>query len=400
MTNPTGEAVHSQEHLLNQAVRDIEISGIRRFAQKVTEFPDAISLTLGQPDFPTPEHIRQAGQTAISTHRTTYTPNAGLLELRIAASQYIQNKYQMTYHPDTEILVTVGVAHALDITLRTIVSPGDEVILPAPIYPGYEPILRMCGATPVYVDTRKTGFVLTADALLQAITEKTKAVILPYPSNPTGCILRPKDLAELADVLRNRDIFVVSDEIYSELVYTGRHMSIATMPGMREKTIVINGLSKSHAMTGWRIGFTFAPPEITQHLVKVLQYSATCATSISQVAGIEALTAGANDAEAMRVAYLERRDFLLFRLRQMGFEVATPEGAFYVFPAIHPWQFSSLDFATRLLEEGGVAGVPGDAFSVYGEGYIRFSYAYAMPILAEAMNRIEAFLHSIRQTTR
>lgn len=380
------------EHLLNQKVRDIQISGIRKFAQRVSEYPHAISLTIGQPDFPTPEHIRIAGCTAITNQQTTYTQNAGLLALRQAASQFVQSKYHMTYAADDEILVTVGVSHAIDITLRTILNPGDEVILPAPVYPGYEPIIRMCQAIPVYVDTRETEFVLTARALRAAMTERTKAVILPYPSNPTGTVMTADQFADLADVLRSEDIFVVSDEIYSELVYTGRHHSIATFPGMREKTIVINGLSKSHSMTGWRIGFTFAPAELTQHLLKVLQYSATCASSISQAAAIEALTQGADDALEMRIAYRDRRDFLLARLHEMGLDVATPEGAFYVFPSIQRLGCSSLEFATQLLARGGVAGVPGDAFSAYGEGYIRFSYAYAMPVLEEAMERMRVFL--------
>lgn len=380
------------EYLLNQIVKDIKISGIRKFAQKVSQYPNTISLTIGQPDFQTPEHVRAAGCEAISKHQTTYTPNAGLLTLRQAASQFIQNKYRMTYSAEDEILVTVGVSHAIDITLRTILSPGDEVILPAPVYPGYDPIIRMCGATPIYVDTRDTNFVLTAAALRSAISRRTKAVILPYPSNPTGCVLTEGNLAELAEVLRNEDIFIVSDEIYSELVYTDSHHSIAAFPGMREKTVVINGLSKSHSMTGWRIGFTFAPAELTQHMVKVLQYSATCASSISQVAAIRALTHGVNDALEMRDSYRDRRNFVLQRLRKMGFEVGTPEGAFYVFPSIQRFGCSSNEFATRLLVEGGVAGVPGDAFSSFGEGYIRFSYAYSMPVLEEAMKRMEIFV--------
>ena len=247
------------KHLLNPRVRDIQISGIRTFFNRVAQYPDAVSLTIGQPDFATPTHIKEAGKQAIDADRTTYTPNAGLLALREAASAFVREKYGLVYDAATEVITTNGASEAIDITLRTILTEGCEVILPAPVYPGYEPIIRLCGATPVYVDTTDSDFKMTADKIEAALTEQTRCVILPYPSNPTGCTLGEQELAQIAELLADRDVFVLSDEIYSELIYEGEHRSIASYPALRDKTIVINGLSKSHSMTGWRIGFTFAP---------------------------------------------------------------------------------------------------------------------------------------------
>ncbi|NGQ94125.1 aminotransferase A [Brevibacillus sp. SYP-B805] len=382
-------------HLINQRVREIQISGIRRFANMVAQVPDAISLTIGQPDFETPEHIKEAAVTAIGNNRTVYTPNAGLPELRQAASGYMKNKYRLTYDPANEIIVTIGASQALDIAMRTILEEGCEVILPGPVYPGYEPLIRLCGAVPVYADTRGNGFKLSAQLLQDCLTDKTRCVILPYPSNPTGCVMAAEELGEIAELLKDREIFVISDEIYSELIYGQPHCSIASFPGMREKTIVINGLSKSHSMTGWRIGFTFAPAYLTEQMVKVHQYNVSCASSISQYAALEALTSGADDAEPMKEAYGKRRDYVYDRLAAMGLEVTKPQGAFYIFPSVRKFGMGSFDFATKLLETEKLAVVPGDAFSAFGEGYIRISYAYSMAQLEEGMNRLERFVRRI-----
>lgn len=383
------------EHLINQRVRDIQVSGIRKFANLVANVPGAISLTLGQPDFPTPEHIKERAQLAIQADKTTYTHNAGLLELRQAASRFLDSKYGLTYDPATELIVTNGASEAIDITLRTILEGGAEVILPAPVYPGYEPVIRLCGAKVVHVDTRDTAFKVTAEQIAAVLTDKTRAIILPYPSNPTGCVLTADDVREIANLVRDRDLFVISDEIYAELLYGGEHVSIANEPGMREKTIVIGGLSKSHSMTGWRIGFTFAPAYLSQHLLKVHQYNTSCASSISQYAALEALTVGVDDAAPMRAEYRKRRDYVYERLVAIGFELVKPDGAFYLFPSIAKWGMSSLEFATALLERGKVAVVPGDAFSVYGEGYVRISYAASMDVLEEALNRMETFVKTL-----
>lgn len=383
------------EHLINHRVRDIQISGIRKIANKVAELPGTISLTIGQPDFPTPLHIMEAAQRAIEHGRTVYTPNPGLPELRDAASAYVSNRYGLYYRGNNEVIVTNGASQALDITLRTILSPGEEVILTGPIYPGYEPLIRLAGGIPVFVDTRSSGFKLTAELLAPHLSSKTKAVILGFPSNPTGRVLNQLELESIAALLRNRELFVISDEIYSELVYDIPHVSIASLEGMRDRTIVINGLSKSHSMTGWRIGFTFAPAEITQHMVKVHQYNVTCASSISQYAAVEALTNGADDALPMREEYRKRRDYVHNRLCSMGIPLDKPEGAFYLFPSIQQFGLSSMEFTMKLLEDHGVAVVPGDAFSEYGEGYIRISYAYAQEVLEKGLDRMEAFVSTL-----
>ncbi|WP_281891084.1 aminotransferase A [Paenibacillus sp. YYML68] len=383
------------EKLVNPRVKDIQISGIRKISNLVAQYKGAITLTIGQPDFPTPEHIMHAAERAIAEQRTTYTPNAGLPELRQAIAGFVQSKYGLSYSAADEIIVTTGASEALDITLRTILTEGSEVIIPGPIYPGYEPLVRLCGGVPVYVDTRESGFKLTAELLAPHLTEKTRCIILCYPSNPTGRVLTEREQQELAQLLDGRELFVISDEIYSELIYDAPHRSFAALPGMRDKTIVINGLSKSHSMTGWRIGYTLAPAYLSQHMVKVHQYNVTCASSISQYAAIEALTAGIDDAEPMKQEYRKRRDYVYDRLTGMGFELVKPEGAFYLFPSIERFGLSSMQFTMRLLEEQKVAVVPGDAFSSYGEGYIRLSYAYGMDVLETGMERLESFVKSL-----
>lgn len=385
------------EHLIHPKVRAIEISGIRKMANKVSEYDNVLSLTIGQPDFPTPRHIVEAAKAALDSGKTVYTPNAGLPELRAAACRFVEEKYGLRYRPEDEVLVTVGASEALDIALRTILEPGCEVIVPGPIYPGYEPLIQMYGAAPVYVDTTGHAFKLTAEGLAPHLTERTRCVVLASPSNPTGAVLNEQELGELAALLKERDIFVISDEIYSELVYDGVHRSIAAQPGMRDRTIVINGLSKSHAMTGWRIGFTFAPAWLTRHMIKVHQYHVTCASSISQYGALAALTAGRDDAAPMRDAYAGRRDFVYDRLLEAGFEVHKPGGAFYILPSIRRFDLDAASFAYRLLDEQRVAVVPGDAFSALGEGYIRISYACSMDVLEEAMRRIALFVADKRR---
>ncbi|WML51846.1 aminotransferase A [Neobacillus sp. PS3-12] len=382
------------EHLINQKVKDLEISGIRKFFNMVANTEGMISLTIGQPDFPTPEHVKQAGIKAIQDNYTSYTHNAGYLELREAACQFIEKKYGISYNPENEVIVTIGGSEAIDISFRTILSEGSEVILPGPVYPGYEPLIRTCGAVPVYVDVRDNQFRLTADKIKPYITEKTRCIVLPYPSNPTGVSLSESELADIASLLSEYEIFVLADEIYSELVYDRAHTSIASF--LKEKTIVINGLSKSHSMTGWRIGLLFASEYLTKHILKVHQYNVSCANSIAQKAAYEALTAGIDDALFMKKEYLMRREYVHQRLQNMGLNVVKPDGAFYFFVKI-PESISknSFDFCLELVRETKVAVVPGSAFSEYGEGYFRLSYAASMETLKEGLDRIEKYLRKL-----
>ncbi|USK76343.1 aminotransferase A [Peribacillus frigoritolerans] len=378
------------EHLINPLVKDVQISGIRKFYNMVADIEGTISLTIGQPDFPTPMHIKEAAKQAIDNDYTVYTHNAGYLELREAASNYVKDKYKLNYDPANEVIVTSGASEGIDIAFRTILIPGNEVILPGPVYPGYEPIIKMCGATPVYADTTKNGFRLTADILEKYITQHTRCIVLPYPSNPTGVTLTSEELLDIAELVRGKDIFILADEIYSELVFDQEHVSIATF--LKEQTIVLNGLSKSHSMTGWRIGLLFAPAAISQHLLKVHQYNVTCAASISQRAALAALTAGRNDAIPMKTEYARRREYVYSRLQAMKLEIVKPNGAFYFFIKLPEGYASSLDFCLKLVQQEKVAVVPGDAFSPLGEGYFRISYAYSMETLEKALDRIEAFL--------
>ncbi|MCM3672790.1 aminotransferase A [Peribacillus simplex] len=378
------------EHLINPLVKDVQISGIRKFYNMVADIEGTISLTIGQPDFPTPMHIKEAAKLAIDNDYTVYTHNAGYLELREAASKYVKDKYKLSYDPANEVLVTSGASEGIDITFRTVLIPGNEVILPGPVYPGYEPIIKMCGAKPVYADTTKNGFRLTADIIEKYITDHTRCIVLPYPSNPTGVTLSAEELLDIAELVRGKDIFILADEIYSELVFDQEHVSIATF--LKEQTIVLNGLSKSHSMTGWRIGLLFAPVAISQHILKVHQYNVTCAASISQRAALAALTAGRDDAIPMKTEYARRREYVYSRLQAMKLEIVKPNGAFYFFIKLPEGYASSLDFCLKLVQQEKVAVVPGDAFSPLGEGYFRISYAYSMETLEKALDRIEAFL--------
>jgi aminotransferase len=381
------------EQLINQRVKDIEISGIRKFFNMVSHIEDLISFTIGQPDFPTPEHVKKAGITAIEQNFTSYTHNAGTIELRVAACNFVKKKYGLLYKPDSEVIVTAGASEAIDIAFRTILVEGSEVILPGPIYPGYEPIIKMMGATPVHVDIRENQFRFTLEMIKPFITEKTRCIVLPYPSNPTGVSLSESELREIAEYLKNKDIFILADEIYSELTYDQPHISIASF--LKEQTIVINGLSKSHSMTGWRIGFLFAPEVISKHILKVHQYNISCATSIAQKAAFAAVTKGMDDALVMKKEYLKRREFVYKRLTAMGLDAVKPDGAFYFFVKIPKTiQLNSFDFALKLVQETKVAVVPGSAFSEYGEGYFRLSFACSMETLEIGLNRMEQFLRN------
>lgn len=379
------------EHLINKRVKEIEISGIRKFFNMVADIKDMVQLTIGQPDFPTPDHVKEAGKTAIDNNITTYTHNAGLLQLREAAANFYQKKYSIDYSAEHETIITAGASEAIDITFRTILEEGCEVILPAPVYVGYEPIIKLCGAIPVYADIRNTQFRMTADLIESLITDKTRCIVLPYPSNPTGVSLNETELKEIATLIKDKDIFILADEIYSELVYEQNHVSIAQF--IKEKTIVINGLSKSHSMTGWRIGMLFAPEYLAKHILKVHQYNVTCATSISQMAALEALTNGINDAEPMKKEYALRRDYVYSRLTSMNLDVIKPEGAFYFFVKIPGENISSFDYCMELVDKAKLAVVPGSAFSELGEGYFRLSYAYSMDTLKEGLDRLENFLN-------
>lgn len=378
------------EHILNPLVKSVEISGIRRFYNMVADIEGTISLTIGQPDFPTPLHIKEAAKKAIDEDYTVYTHNAGYIELREAACDYVKRKYNLSYNAENEVIVTIGASEAIDIAFRSILLPGSEVILPGPVYPGYEPIIKMAGAIPVYADTTENGFKMTADIIQPYITDATRCIVLPYPSNPTGVTLTSKELQDIADLIRGKDILIIADEIYSELVYEQDHVSIASF--LKEQTIVLNGLSKSHSMTGWRIGFLFAPENLCKHFLKVHQYNVTCASSISQRAALEALTNGFDDALPMKSEYIKRRDYVYERLQAMNLQVVKPDGAFYFFVKLPEGYHSSLDFCLELVRKTKVACVPGDAFSLLGDGYFRISYAYSMETLKEALDRIEHFL--------
>ncbi|TFB14062.1 aminotransferase A [Filobacillus milosensis] len=381
------------EHLINENVKNIQISGIRKFFNLVQGKEDMISLTIGQPDFQTPNHIKESTKQALDQNFTTYTPNAGIIDLRSAVSDVVQEKYNLNYQPEDEVIITVGASQAIDITLRTILSPGDEVLLPGPVYPGYEPLIKLAGGTPVYVDTRENDFKFTADLIEQHITSKTKCVILPYPSNPTGVTLQYDELEAIVNLLKDLPVFILADEIYSELTYGNEHVSIGSFKEVREQTFIIQGVSKSHSMTGFRIGFLLGPNSLMKHVLKVHQYNVSCATSTSQYAALAALTNGKNDPNEMRNEYRRRRDYVLERLNNMGVDVVAPDGAFYVFPKLTPNNKTSFDFGLELVNDAKLALVPGDAFSSYGQGYMRISYAYHMDILKKGLDRLENFIN-------
>ena len=379
----------------NKQLDKIQVSLIRQFDQAISEIPGVLRLTLGEPDFTTPDHVKEAAKRAIDQNQSYYTGMSGLMTLRQAASDFVREKYQLDYNPENEILVTIGATEALSATLTAILEEGDKVLLPAPAYPGYEPIVNLVGAEIVEIDTTENGFVLTPEMLEKAIIEqgdKLKAVILNYPANPTGITYSREQLGALADVLRKYEIFVVCDEVYSELTYTGEnHVSLGTM--LRDQAIIINGLSKSHAMTGWRLGFIFAPANFTAQLIKSHQYLVTAANTMAQHAAVEALTAGKNDAEPMKKEYIQRRDYIIEKMTDLGFEIIKPDGAFYIFAKIPAgYNQDSFAFLKDFAQKKAVAFIPGAAFGQYGEGYVRLSYAASMETIREAMKRLEEYM--------
>ena len=379
----------------NKQLDKIQVSLIRQFDQAISEIPGVLRLTLGEPDFTTPDHVKEAAKRAIDQDQSYYTGMSGLLVLRQVASDFVKEKYQLDYNPENEILVTIGATEALSATLTAILEEGDKVLLPAPAYPGYEPIVNLVGAEIVEIDTTENGFVLTPEMLEKAILEqgdKLKAVILNYPANPTGITYSREQLEALAAVLCKYEIFVVCDEVYSELTYTGEnHVSLGTM--LRDQAIIINGLSKSHAMTGWRLGFIFAPANFTAQLIKSHQYLVTAANTMAQHAAVEALTAGKNDAEPMKKEYIQRRDYIIEKMTDLGFEIIKPDGAFYIFAKIPAgYNQDSFAFLKEFAQKKAVAFIPGAAFGQYGEGYVRLSYAASMETIREAMKRLEEYM--------
>ncbi len=384
--------------LLSKTVVELQPSGIRKFFDMLSGRGDVVALTVGQPDFATPWHVRETGIISLERGYTYYTSNAGTVPLRQELSAYMKRRFGLTYDPMTEIVVTVGGSEAIDLAIRATVEPGDEVIIPEPSFVCYEPITRLCGGIPVPVTTLpENDFKLTADQLKAAITPRTKLLVLPYPNNPTGAVMTAEELLPLCDVLKNTDIAVLSDEIYSELTYGARHTSIATLPGMAERCIVVNGFSKAYAMTGWRLGFVCAPPEITKQMLKIHQYAIMCAPTTSQLAAVEALKNGDPDIEMMRAEYDKRRKYIVEELNRIGLPCFEPKGAFYVFPYIGGFGMSSEQFCERLLNEGKVAIVPGTAFGKGGEGYARISYAYSVKHITEAIERIERFVSKLKK---
>ncbi len=382
---------------LADKVVEIKPSGIRKFFDIVTEMKDAISLGVGEPDFDTPWHIRDEGIYSLEKGRTFYTSNSGLKELKEEICHYTKRKQGVTYDPNHEVLVTVGGSEAIDIGLRAMLNPGDEVLIPQPSYVSYEPCAVLAGGVPVIIELKgENEFRLTAQGLEDAITDKTKVLILPFPNNPTGAIMERKDLEAIAEVIRRHDIFVMSDEIYAELTYKEKHVSIVEIEGMQERTILINGFSKAFAMTGWRLGYACGPREIVEQMTKIHQFAIMCAPTTSQYAAVEALRNGDDDVKEMRMAYNQRRRYLLNAFREMGLECFEPFGAFYVFPCIKEFGMTSDEFASRFLAEEKVAVVPGTAFGNCGEGYLRISYAYSLDNLKVAIGKLAAFVERLR----
>lgn len=379
----------------NKNLNKIEVSLIRQFDQSISDVSGIMKLTLGEPDFTTPDHVKEAAKAAIDANQSHYTGMAGLPALRQAAADFLKSKYHLFYNPDNEILVTIGATEALSATLTAILEPGDTVLLPAPAYPGYEPIVNLVGAEIVEIDTTANDFVLTPEMLEKAILEqgdKLKAVLINYPTNPTGVTYSREQIKALADVLKKYDVFVVSDEVYSELTYSDEpHVSIAEY--LPEQTILINGLSKSHAMTGWRIGMIFAPANFTAQLIKSHQYLVTAAATMAQFAAIEALSVGKDDALPMKTEYMKRRDYIIDKMSALGFKIIKPDGAFYIFAKIPAgYEQDSFKFCQDFAREKAVAFIPGVAFGKYGEGYLRLSYAASMETITTAMDRLKEFM--------
>ena len=381
---------------LSDKAVSLEPSGIRKFFDIVSEMPDAISLGVGEPDFDTPWHVREEGIYSLEKGRTFYTSNAGLKELKYEIAAYLKRRCQVEYDPDHEVMVTVGGSEAIDLALRAMINPGDEVLIPTPCYVSYYPCAVLADAVPVVIELKEENeFRLTAEELLASITPKTKVLILPFPNNPTGAIMENEDLEAIAKVVIEKDLLVITDEIYSELTYSGDHVTIAALPGMKERTVLINGFSKAYAMTGWRLGYTAAPRLILEQMLKIHQYAIMCAPTTSQYAAVEAMRNGDADVAMMRESYDQRRRFVLASLREMGLSCFEPKGAFYVFPNIKKFGMSSEEFAETLLKKEKVAVVPGSAFGACGEGFIRISYAYSLEALKEALGRVSRFVKEL-----
>lgn len=382
---------------LNEKITTIKPSGIRKFFDIVSEMEDAISLGVGEPDFDTPWHIRDEGIYTLEKGRTFYTSNAGLKELRIEIAKYLDRRFHLQYDPLKEILITVGGSEGIDNAFRAMLDPGDEVLIPQPSYVSYEPCCILAGGVPVIIELKEENqFRLTAEELETAITPKTKMLVLPFPNNPTGAVMEKSDLQAIAQVVIDHDLYVLSDEIYAELCYLEEHTSIASLPGMKERTVVINGFSKSHAMTGWRLGYACGPQIIMDQILKIHQFAIMCAPTNSQYAAVEAMRNGDEDVAMMREQYNQRRRFLVHEFERMGLECFEPFGAFYIFPSIKEFGMSSDEFATRLLREEKVAVVPGTAFGDCGEGFLRISYAYSLENLKIALGRLEKFITKLR----
>ena len=386
------------DQMLSSRALELKPSGIRKFIDILEEMQDVVSLTVGQPDFDTPWHIREAGIRSLEEGRTYYTSNSGTVELRREISAYQKRRFGLEYDPKNEIIVTVGGSEAIDLALRAVVNIGDEVIVPEPCFVCYSPLVTLAGGAPVTINLRaENDFRLTAAELEAAITPKTKAVVLAFPNNPTGAVLDGNDLENLAEVIRRHNILVISDEIYAELTYGERHVSIASLDGMRERTIIAAGFSKSYAMTGWRLGYTLAPPEITAQMLKIHQFAIMCAPTASQFAAVEAVRNGDEDIEFMKAEYDGRRRFVVSGLHDMGIDCFVPRGAFYVFPDISRFGMTSEEFCGRLLREKHVAIVPGTAFGECGEGFARISYAYSLRHLEKALKRMEEFINDLQK---
>ena len=383
---------------LSDKVIDIKPSGIRKFFDIVNEMDDAISLGVGEPDFDTPWHIRDEGIYSLEKGRTFYTSNSGLKDLKKEIAAYLQRSQGVSYDYNHEIFVTVGGSEAIDVALRAMLNPGDEVLIPQPSYVSYEPCTVLADGVPVFINLKEENqFRLTAQELRDAITDKTKILILPFPNNPTGAIMEKEDLEAIAEIIEEKDLFVISDEIYGELTYKGKHSSIVSLPGMKERTILINGFSKAYAMTGWRLGYACGPRVIMDQMLKIHQFAIMCAPTTSQYAAVEALKNGDEDVEEMREAYNQRRRYLMHAFKEMGLACFEPYGAFYVFPSIKEFGMTSDEFATRLLQEEKVAVVPGTAFGDCGEGYLRISYAYSLENLKVALGRLSHFIQRLRE---
>ena len=379
----------------NKNVLEMKPSGIRKYFDIVQNMEDAISLGVGEPDFDTPWHIRDEGIYSLEKGRTHYTSNAGLAELKHEICAYMQRTQAISYIPE-EVFVTVGGSEAIDLCCRAMLNPGDEVLIPQPSYVSYEPCVRLCGADPVIINLKeKDEFRLTPQDLRAAITERTKLLVLPFPNNPTGAIMRKEDLDPIAEIVREHDLYILSDEIYSELTYSGKHVSIISLPGMKERTVVVGGFSKAYAMTGWRLGYATGPKELIMQMLKIHQYCIMCAPTMSQYAGIEALKNGDEDVARMRTEFNHRRRYLLHEFEEMGLPCFTPYGAFYCFPNISKYGMTSDEFAMRLLNEERLALIPGTAFGDCGEGFLRLSYAYSIDNLKEAMNRLRRFIEKL-----